>query len=569
LKGYSSLSKKVVGMYVPRYFDGEQFTNMRIDGFNPRDLNVTEKAYLDEASLIVVPASNTQKKCNYVAYWQFARDFTPDYGKGNRTLYDVYYYYDLGYWYVSEIHDAFVKDCPYTFSSYSFQNSYYSSLVRGMCDNGADYLNIGTNAQKIGWLNYIFNASSYEESAMDLYYTTANANKTLNGKCYRTGRPFSSDDYYDCFSKEEYLDVMKIKDSWMMKVVNGNYIPQSSEYRIQGKTLDQYLFATDPRFKECISYFTTNQMGFIGLAVYEVNKVISKIPNSNQQQCDAYIQEKRASTIKLSGDWSREGVANMIWSHYKNDYNIPKGTNLYPFNIQYAGIRCKENDTWRTYQVNPLSPNAQSPYVECNYSSSDPQVVNVGFNFQVKINPAFAMVSGSDSILESYNADYLRTLFQTYTFLSGNTTPTINIKNYTDGATITAYFSVNRSKEDGCTYVFLTNQSATKITETLKDLTYEAQKNAENVPPEVPRQLEVQVRLLKAEESKTEFFYYVDVIAKLVFRAFILFYYVVSIILFLYVIKLIIILPSQMINVMRSLGTSKKHREHHSILSKS
>lgn len=136
------------------------------------------------------------------------------------------------------------------------------------------------------------------------------------------------------------------------------------------------------------------------------------------------------------------------------------------------------------------------------------------------------------------------------------------------GTSITTYFSVNRSKSNGCSFVFLTNASATKITETLKDLFVATQKNADVVPTEVTRQLEAQVRLLKAEKSKTEFYYYIDIVAKLVFRAFILFYYIVSIILFLYVIKLIITIPFTMINVMRSLGTSKKNRQQHSILNK-
>ena len=573
LRGYSSLSKKVIGMYVPRYFDGEQYTNFRIDSYNPRDLNVTEKSYLDQASLIVSPAKDTQAKCNYVAYWSFARDFTPDYGKGNRTLYDVYYYYDLGYWYVDEIRDAFVDDCPFIYSSYkvttptSYNYLYWDTKINkfrihkyisNICELQSDFTTSLYTTQ-MAFLGGYYNSSSDIETSIKIYEDVASTINT-DGTC--TNGAFT----IPCFPRSELVSATQIKDSWMMEVVNGNYIPKSR--KLNGVTLDVYLLQNDNRYKECLRYFSNPYMGAVGSAVFLARQIERLIPNSNAQQCDAYLQERRKTLLKESKDWSIDGVGNMIWNHYKQDYNIPKGTNLYPFNIKYAGIRCKENDTWRTYEVNPMSPNAQTPYVECNYTASDPQIVNIGFNFDVKINPAFAMVSGSDSILESYNADYLRTLFQSYTFLTGNTTPLINIKNYSSGSTITAYFSVNRSKADGCSFTFLTNTSARIITEKLNDLTYQTQKNAENVPAEVEKQLEVQVRLLKSEAEKTQFYFYIDIIAKLIFRAFVMFYYIVSIIMMLYLIKLIIQIPHIMVSVLNSLGTSKKNRQNNSILNR-
>lgn len=566
LKGYSTIDKKVIGMYAPRYFDGEKFTNMRIDSYSPSQLDNTEKSYLDEVSFVVAPSKDTSNKCNYVAYWQFTKDFTPEYSTKNQTLYDVYYYYDLGYWYVSEIRKAFEDDCKYIYSDFLLNNGdYTNSLVRNYCNADNPYDT---------WFDFDYqflasryNSSSYEETSFRAFNDTKRLSYNIfTGKCLMNITELY-DKNVDCFSQTEYLDIIKRKDDWMRNVINGNYIPKSRQ--INGQNVETYLTANDNKYKTCKQYSIAskvNPFNDIVNPIAYINRVSNAI--STKEDCQKYLQTKRESLLKISTDWTTKGVSSLIWKHYKNDYNIPQGTNLYPLNIKYAGIRCRENETWRTYQVNPISPNAQTPYVECNYSSADPQIIKVGFNFDVKINPAFAMVSGSDSILESYNADYMRTLLQTYSFLSGNNTPTISIKNYTSGATITAYFLVNRSKADGCTFTYMDNVSANKITEKLTDLTQAVQKNAEIIPPEVTRQLEVQVNLLKAEAEKTQFFFYVDIIAKLIFRGFILFFYVVSIIMMIYLVKLTIVIPQHMIVVVYNLGRSKKKRTNSSILNR-
>lgn len=568
-KGLSTMDKKVIGSYVPRYFDGEKFTNMRIDSYSPIQLDDTEKAYLDEVSFVVAPSKDTSNKCNYVAYWQFTKDFTPEYSTKNQTLYDVYYYYDLGYWYVPEIKKAFEEDCKYIYSDYYYNGYFFNGLVSSMC-NKKPFTLLLQDIITYATLQNRYNESNPQIIAFKVFndtnMTTPKFQASLSGKCtLNLGSSNLTD--LDCYSIGDYLDIIKRKDDWMRNVINGNYIPKSRQ--INGQNVETYLTANDNKYKTCKQYSIAskvNPFNDIVNPIAYINRVSKAI--STKEDCQKYLQTKRESLLQISTDWTTNGVSSLIWKHYKNDYNIPQGTNLYPLNIKYAGIRCRENETWRTYQVNPISPNAQTPYVECNYSNADPQIIKVGFNFDVKINPAFAMVSGSDSILESYNADYMRTLLQTYTFLSGNNTPTISIKNYTSGATITAYFLVNRSKTDGCTFTYMDNVSATKITERLTDLSQAVQKNAEIVPPEVTRQLEVQVNLLKAEAEKTQFFFYIDIIAKLIFRGFILFFYVVSIIMMIYLVKLTIVIPQHMIMVVHNLGRSKKKRMNSSILNR-
>jgi hypothetical protein len=362
-----------------------------------------------------------------------------------------------------------------------------------------------------------------------------------------------------------FIEDTQMKDDWMMKLVNGNYMPQYVTY--QGKTLDAYLSSTDAQFRDCKQKYMTNFL----------NSVFSiKLGSNDQsfQNCQKYIQTKRQTLLKISQDFTTTGVQNMIWTYYKNTYNIDKGTNLFPLNVVLSGIRCKQNDTWKQYKPTPISPNSQTPYVECNYTNSDPEIISVGYKFDIFVNPVFSMISGSQTIQDAYSLEMLKNLFLKYKIQlaqlnNQNVTQfTMNILNQSAGGSIVSSFSMNRSKENGCTFVFKTYDQANKTINQFNDLTNKVQQDAEDKPAEIIRELEVQIRLLKSEVDKTDFFFYIDVIAKLVFRAFILFYYTISIILFLYVIKLCILIPSTILKVMGSIGKSKRMRQEHSILNK-
>lgn len=558
LKNKSTLGNKVIGIYTPRYFDGEKYTNFRIDSYNPRNLTDAEKGYLDRMSLSIDRTKTTDNKCNYMAYWSFTRDFTPDYSIDNsKIVYDVYYYYDLGYWYSDVIRDYFTNDCPYIYGSYMNNGQYTNPLVEYYCKD-LSYRGTSFNSQ----LYSKYNTSTLNDLAIKIYQD-GTSTKLSNGKCIVPS--ISNSTSFFCYSKSDYINIINIKDNWMMKMLSGNYIPQFLLYN--GKNLDNHLSSVDERYRTCKQQIS--QLSFGGsptAGTFAFWYVFDKSKLKTLQDCQIYVQAKREQLLKLTEDFTTTGVSDMIWKHYKESYNIPKGTNLYPLNIKYAGIRCRENETFKTYEVKPINPNAQSPYVECNYSTTDPQVLKVGFVFDVRINPAFAMISGSDSILRSYDADYLKTMFQTI-YTLGNLTD-IKISNYTSGSVITAYFLVNRSKENGCTFVYMDNTSTAKVTTQIVDVTQQVQKMAEVVPPEVTRQLEVQVKLLKAEAEKTQFFFYIDIIAKLIFRGFVLFYYIVSVTMLLYIINLMIVIPKHIIEVMNLLGTSKYKRINNSILNK-
>jgi hypothetical protein len=129
-------------------------------------------------------------------------------------------------------------------------------------------------------------------------------------------------------------------------------------------------------------------------------------------------------------------------------------------------------------------------------------------------------------------------------------------------------FSVNRSRDNGCSYVFMTYQQANKTVNQVNDIAYKTQVDAEQKPAEVIRSLEVQLKLLKSEVEKTQFYFYVDIFAQLIFRGFQIFYYVIEIILLLYVVKLTFQVPSTMIRILNVLGESKKKRKQESILNK-
>lgn len=589
LQNHSSMQQRVIGTYTPRYFDGDKFNNFITDMYSTYDLNETEKAYLDEASLTISPIKVSAGKCSYMAYWQNSRDFTEDYAiDSSKKLLDIWYFYDLGYWYVPEIRNAFELDCPFVYSdkhspskpaTYYYEDNTYGYVwdryVMSMCGKDQSYFSVPVDTAYTMGVNSRYNASSMTDLAVKLYNDkTLNTTlaKTLEGKCTVWNSYISAYEDYYCFPQSVMIEDIQRKDDWMMNVMGGTYMPKYLSY--QGKTLDAYLSSTDAQFRDCKQKYFSSPLQAIK------DYYIVGFTDMNGQaykdfyNCQSYLQAKRKLLVQLNQDFTAGGVQNMIWTYFKNTYNIEKGTNLFPLNIVLSGIRCKQNDTWKQYKPTPISPNSQTPYVECNYTSSDPEVISVGYRFDIFVNPVFSMISGSQTIQDSYSLEMLKNLFLKYKIQLAQTNNqnvtqfTMNILNQSAGGSIVSSFSMNRSKENGCTFVFKTYDQANKTINQFNDLANKVQQDAEDKPAEIIRELQVQIRLLKSEVDKTDFFFYIDVIAKLVFRAFILFYYTISIIMFLYVIKLCILIPSTIIKVMQGIGTSKKHRQQHSILNK-
>jgi len=566
LDGYSKYANKVVGRYVPRYWDGEKYTNFRTDGYNPDDLASDQIEMLDEISLNMYENKDTANKCSYVIEFKTTKDINPTTSKEYKNLLSIPYYYDLGYWYVPEINDAFSDDCIYLYD-YLYDGSDYvyltpygfkkDPLVNKWCSGSTQtYANPIRKVQS-EVLKVYYNASSYIEIATKMYNDITTI-KNYDGTC-----TLNSTLIHDCISETQLLEDIKTKDNWMMNIKSGNYIPYDINYLSYStpQEIYDYFYDTDYIFKNCQDNYMSNGFSKVAylISFYLTDGEYAK----NWDYCSYYIQNTIRPKLGVVSDWTIKGVDDVIWKHYSESYDIKYGSNLYPFNIKFSGIRCRENDSYFNSGVfNPLNPFAETPYVTCNYTSADSQDVKIGFYFDVKVNPVFSLIAGADNIQEAYNTEYFRHVFRNYDINLSQ----INILNFTGGFTIVSWVDLNRSKEDGCSFVYLSNESVGNVVTSVDTGLKIAQKEAEKLPNEVIRQIEVQLRLIKSEVSKTQFFFYIDVIAKLIFRMFILFYYCISLICILYIVKLCFKIPTKMLEVMRNLGTSKRNRQKKSIL---
>ena len=554
-------NKKIVGRYVPRYFDGETYTNFRTEGFNPRNLTDIEKSYLDEMSFTVTPDKTTNNKCNYIGYWQNSKSFVQNkLFEENKTLLSVYYYYDLGYSYIPEIKTAFYSDCSeiykylYDGSDYIYLTAYgfkKDPIINKWCDGVDDTYANPLRKVMAETLKIHYNATSYIDIATKMF-NDVTTTKNYDGTCTLAGTLI-----HDCISETQLSNDIKERDDWMLDVMAGNYLPELISYdgTIYGAgEIRNYFASIDPYFNYCQENYIANS----------INSWWSFKASREKLDCDNYMNDIVREQIGINEDWTQNGVESVIWDHYKNTYNIPTGTNLYPFNVKYTSIRCSEDQEWTQMPINPLNPNAQTPYVECNFSSTDAEVVNISFSFQIWLNPAFALVAGADSIQESYNTEYLQQMLSALQYDPKE----ITIKNYGGKIDIISSFSVNRSKEDGCTFVFMTPNQVNKTIDAVDQALSQTQDNAERLPDEVIKALDAQIKLLRSEEKKSQFFFYIDIVAKLIFRGFVLLYYILSMACIFMILRLIFVIPTQIIKVMNNMGKSKQKRQQDSILNK-
>jgi len=574
LKGYSKYSKKIVGRYVPRYWDGEKYSNFRTDGYDPRNLTSDEIQMLDQITLNMYSNKDTANKCSYVIEFKTTKDVNPTSVNDYKNLINIPYYYDMGYWYVPEIRDAFDDDCNRLYDQntndltpvVTFDGStyYYFDVNEGelrkdifvnkLCGKQTSlYL---STLQRINYevLKTYYNSSSYIEVITELYNDVTSV-KNTDGTC-----TLNSAITFDCISESQLIKDLKIKDDWMLKVISGNYIPYDVNYLsyTSPQEITNYFYSTDIIYRNCVNNFNSETN------LWDTIKYLFNSEYKTQwDYCQNYIQDSVRVKIGIADDWTSKGVQSVIWKHYANTYLIQEGSNLYPYNIKFSGIRCRENDTYFNSGVfNPLNPFAETPYVTCNYTTSDPEIVKVGYYFDVRINPVSAFVMGADSVSESYNTEYFRHVFRNYDINISQ----INILNFTGGFTIVSWVDLNRSKENGCTFLFVTNESVSKFVESVDTGNQGLQKEAERLPSEVIRQIEVQLRLVKAEIEKAQFFFYIDIVAKLIFRMFILLYYCLSVVFLLYIIKVVMGIPNKMLEIIRNLGTSKHNRKRNSML---
>lgn len=589
LKTYNyTRSAAVIGRHVPRYFDGEKYTDFRVDGFNPDNLTIEEKEAMDSINFIVQHESqeggDSSDTCELTAYFETTKNYgiPKSYSDTDTTLLiEIPYAYDMGYFYIPEIRDIIAADC------YNILDGLHPSVIRRFCEGFIEGIGSSTLKNVIDSDVATFeNKTSYLESedgvgsrllAYDPYnllgYVDPNGySPSLELPCIYYPAVEGSGYVTFCYSEQDLRDAYSILDEWMIQFIKGLYVPRDCENALQDYANNnayykEALETTETSFYDNIMFvgslfkFGLSAPGTIEGAsyqqqVYEIDKIVTS---------QIQIDDTRKKVCDIKKSYTPDIVEDLIWTHYRDTYKIQKGTNLYPFNIDRIDIRCHDNAQWEAYYYGDrLLPNQQTPTIFCDYSNQINDEVNVGFKITLRHNPVWATVVGADTINEGYDTGYLKYLFATENILG---TEFVNYKspNFDQIATLGETFKLNRSTSDGC-FVYINVSQVGSFVEDIDDASNDAQGNAEGISNALDNQRTLQLSLLRSELEKNNFYGFLEIIAQLIFRLLIMVFYIIQILVFFWILKLLIDIPLGMLDAMSNLGKPSKGKGNNRII---
>jgi len=576
---------KFAGRHVPRYFDGERYTTLRTQGFNPENLTANEKDTMEQLALYVQHEKNTARDCELTTYLQTSKNLgeQPNFISSDDTteLYSVYYAYDMGYFYVPEIQDLFKANCEDTFTNYYASGDYLyfdsntltfrrHELIENLCDSDSDnfIMNYLVNAVA---LRIFYNVSSNQELAMTMY---DDPTVTINtdGTCTKGVL-----DYF-CYPESTVTDIYEIVDDWMITALSGMYVPQSCDATLTN------LYSTDDYFRSCynlVEELKTSQAEIIwsslekgstltpiaGLYTF-ISLSVNKIGLENREtyfSCQDYLSDKKKILCDMDDDTSSMYMKDVLWKHYKTTFDIERDSNLHPFNIESGAIKC-DDESNQVYSIdflkgtvegwdgrfepqqNSLLPNRILPLIVCDYSNSTKTTHNISFSYKVKINPLWAYTTGAHNTGDAYDINFIR-----YMFPEGANI----VFNQNDASfEISSYYVVD--DEDEKCAVSMNVEGATKMTDGIDTGISKADKFVKSVP-EVLRKLEdIEIALYNSEKDSNDFFSTLTNISILARYIMILFFYMIEAVLFFVMFRMLIQVPITIIDRIKNIGKSKQ-----------
>lgn len=535
-----------IGMHIPRFNFGDELTDFRYSFYDLDKLDEFDKKNLDHLRIIEHNYNDNEGRCNINVF----ASTTDNYGNQgfysstqNRTknMVDIPFAYDLGYFYVPEIRNWFEEEFDIILEGVptDIRNAFLemvlfdSNKFSKTIEQG-----IGIYEENQTFLNYYYGPGSY---VVDIgptnEYERCGIYSTLFGEVFDG----------ICFSENELIESYKKIDNWMINLLYyEGYKPSECDKKIESAI-------KDARYYECKQKLNNPpQMGLIlGLINYffgeDFKKCKEHIKNVESEICDE---------VPLTSD----EVRDLIWDWYRNRHEIPKGTNLYPFNIEKMGVKCDTNDTimyvTRPFQPtkigkDKLDPFAELSTVKCDYTD-DPGIHNISIKIFFKNNPLFSAVAGAADASEAYDFSEIEQL--------GNFYNTFNTSvNYgTDTFSIDFTHSIDTSKDNGC-YVYFTEEQAGNVITKVTDVVNEINEEIEQISKEEQSMIDIELKVQKSEPVQIEMFGIFINSVRFVHRIFIVIYYLIGGFLIFTMFGLIIDIPFQITKTIKNLFNKKKN----------
>jgi len=495
-----------IGLHVPRYNDGVKFTEFRYDQFNLSQLTDEESNSIDHVRVIEHNFLDTDGVCNINLYASTtdvvggSQYYISDAQNRTKNMLDIPIAYDLGYLYVPEIQAMIKQNCPsifedyYTGSDYRYWDSNMGGFrkhpfINDICLNDLDISDYETFID-YPILKESYGVNSLFELSLAIYNDPLNT-INVDGTCTLGATTIT----FPCFGKGTTLnDIYSPIDDFIINLLYGTgFEPYTCKDRISD------LISADTTYSTCKqlindranSVFTNPFVTFFTLIDPEIKNCVNYIDDKNSEAC-------------TQDTYSAQEVQGLIWDSYRNSFEIPQGTNLFPFNIKKLGVKCDSNDTFmwvnRPFEPTKFGKDKLDPFGElstayCDYSDS-PGLHNITISVEFVGNPVFALVAGEYKVNKAYNFEELKNMFQRVGILGNGTITTIQ-----DTVRWEFTHSLDTQKAEGC-YVYFTEEQAgeavTKFKTIIDDTNEEVQKTAD----EISKMVEVELRLQKTEPIK-------------------------------------------------------------------
>lgn len=585
---------QVIGRHIMRFFDGNKYTNLREEGFEPDNLTEFEKSQMERMALETHVENNSAGECEMTAFLRTSDQFGSNSISYDDDTYEIaweiYYAYDLGYFYVPTIRNLLAPNIRNIlagtewsvrdFISKKIENEYF--LSQGW-SNYEEFLDLAITLRAGEDFTFYDGTATAEFIVYDPYgiygdmYDDADiiTEPSLERPCVAWIPEDGFYESYYCFTEQEHEDALLLLDIWLINLLNGNYQPPDCV-----DTLNTYA-NVNKVYADCLELTQQHSYTLLtlleGALVYDFTYGIVDMFTEESlsdltrrlQMCQDYISDAKREFCDVVIDTDAVSIADVIWDYYRTDLEIRKGSNLYPFNIEAGRIKCSdESDDWdgsinyltgavkgfgvtENIGENSLYPNRILPTVFCDYSRYNYSSHNITIQYKIKHNPLFGLVAGAYTVDQAYSVDHLRDFF-------GDRLTTISIDDRDSAVWFETKVTMNES--DGCLVYLTTDQANNTLNEVDDKLINPANNNANKFGEEIWKTLELELKLRKSENYQIEFLSVLVFIAQVMHRIFILIYYILSMVLFSGFLMLVMSIPYNILIGLRDLYKKKIKR---------